>query len=86
MDIRLDDLLDDLERTVASGQPEEIAPLLSEVVFAAQLAASVYLNVWTSQRRERTSRLAEEAKEALRGTPYEERAATRASSLPDVAA
>ncbi|HOF18096.1 MAG TPA: hypothetical protein PK082_04240 [Phycisphaerae bacterium] len=85
MDNDLDELLVALEKALVRGEPEEVGLLVRKLVFAAQIAAS-YLDVWTAGRREKATHLLRQARVALRGTPYEQKAATALGSLPEVAA
>jgi len=85
MEISLDQLLDRLGAAIEARDRRTVRELLREACFAAEMAA-IYLDSWTTARRDRLLKLASEATDVLRGTPDEERAANLAEKLPDVAA
>ena len=85
MDIALDQLLDRLGVAIKDQDLRAVRELLREACLAADMAA-IYLDSWTSARRNRLLELAANAADVLRGTPDEARATDLAKRLPEVAA
>ena len=82
MDCDLDNLAAKLNESISAGSPEEIQARLTELVFGAVVASVAYWGVWNEERRAEVTRLVQDAREALKGSPYEHHAGMQMERIP----